>query len=149
MNNNRFRPKQLRKSLVRIAVTAAIVLIGVSVAINSKVKSFNAVYSVPSGWTRENVSWRAHLFARKAEGAVPDLSWRELWFMARVPGGFGLKWFVEQGYSLEGKIENPYNSNEDRQAGARIFRERCSVCHGKDGTGGACSAAESFETQPW
>ena len=53
------------------------------------------------------VSWRAHLFARKAEGDIPDLSWRELWFMTHVRGGFGLEDFVRQGFSLEGAVENP------------------------------------------
>jgi len=31
---------------------------------------------------------------------------------------------------------NPYVTSEDHQVGARIFRERCAVCHGNDGTGG-------------
>ena len=89
----------------------------------------------PNGWTWETVSWRAHLFARKAEGAVPDLSWRELWFMTRVRGGFGLEGFVRGGYSLQGALVNPYVTDNDHQSGARIFRERCAACHGNNGTG--------------
>ena len=89
----------------------------------------------PNGWAWETVSWRAHLFARKAEGAVPDLSWRELWFMTRVRGGFGLEGFVRGGYSLQGALVNPYVTDNDHQSGARIFRERCAACHGNNGTG--------------
>ena len=89
----------------------------------------------PNGWAWETVSWRAHLFARKAEGAVPDLSWRELWFMTHVRGGFGLEGFVRGGYSLEFALVNPYVTNDDHQSGARIFRERCAACHGNNGTG--------------
>jgi alcohol dehydrogenase (cytochrome c) len=113
--------KQLRK---RLGIVAAVVVIGVTVW-----------YSVPDAWKWERVLWRARLFARKAEGDVPDLSWRELWFMS-VRSGFGLAGFVQQSYSLEGSVVNPYVTSEDQQSGARIFRERCAACHGNDGTGG-------------
>ena len=132
-NYYRSRAKQLRKSLAGIA---AVVVIGVTIGATFNLKSRDSVYSVPNGWTWKAVSWRAHLFARKAEGDLPDLSWRELWFMTRVQGGFGLEGFVKQGFSLEGTVANPYVTSDDHQSGARIFRERCSVCHGKDGTGG-------------
>jgi alcohol dehydrogenase (cytochrome c) len=124
---NRSRAKRPRRFLIGIAGVVAISL------------GFAAVFtltSLPTGWTWEKVSWRAHLFARKAEGDVPDLSWRELWFMTRARGGFGLESFVRQGYSLEGTVVNPYVTRDDHQTGARIFRERCAVCHGKDGVGG-------------
>src|ERR1700733_13923098 len=94
VNNDRSKPKHLRKSFTRIAAVVTIILIGVSAATYFKVKSLNTVYSATNGWTSENVSWRAHLFARKARGNVSDLSWRELWFMIRTPGGFRLKAFV-------------------------------------------------------
>jgi alcohol dehydrogenase (cytochrome c) len=80
------------------------------------------------------------LFARKAEGDVPDLSWRELWFMAHVRGGFGLENFVHLGFSLEGTVISPYVTPDDYQAGKQIFRERCSVCHGNEATGGLAPA---------
>jgi alcohol dehydrogenase (cytochrome c) len=82
------------------------------------------------------VSWRVHLFWHKAEGDIPDFSWRELGFMAHARGGFGLENFVRQGLSLDGAVVNPYITSQDHQSGARIFRERCAACHGKDGTGG-------------
>ena len=141
-NYYRSRAKQLRKSLAGIA---AVVVIGITVGATFNLKSRDSVYSVPNGWTWKAVSWRAHLFARKAEGDLPDLSWRELWFMTHARGGFGLEGFVRQGYSLEGTVANPYVTRDDEQSGARIFRERCAVCHGERWNRGPCPAAESFE----
>jgi alcohol dehydrogenase (cytochrome c) len=114
----------LKQSRKLLAAVVAVVVIGAAAGATWK---FSAIPSL---------SWRAHLFARKAEGGLPDLSWRELWFMTRVRGGFGLENFVTRGYSLEGALANPYVTNDDHQTGARIFHEHCSVCHGNDGTGG-------------
>jgi len=132
--------KQPRKSPARRAALVTVVLIGLMVATSFILKSHNSRFFVPNGWSWERVSWRAHLFARKAEGDVPDFSWRELWFIAHVRGGFGLENFVNQGLSLEGAAKNPYVSLDDYQAGKRIFRERCSVCHGNEATGGLAPA---------
>jgi len=93
--------KQPRKSLARLAALVTVALIGLVVAGSLISKSLNSRYFVPDGWTWERVSWRAHLFARKAEGDLPDLSWRELWFMTHVRGGFGLKGLFSFGASLE------------------------------------------------
>jgi alcohol dehydrogenase (cytochrome c) len=129
-NHYRSRTKQPRKGLM-IVVAA----IGVGIAVGAIFIS-KTINSLPTGWTWEMVSWRAQLFARKAEGDVPGLSWRELWFMTHARGGFGLEGFVRQGFSLEGTISDPFVTSDDHQNGARIFRERCAVCHGNDGTGG-------------
>lgn len=94
----------------------------------------------PTGWSWEAVSWRAHLIARKAEGDVPDFSWRELWFMTHVRGGFSLQNFTDLGYSLEGAVFNPYVTPDDYEVGKRVFRERCAVCHGSEASGGAAPA---------
>ena len=119
-----------RKRLVGLVALAAIILIGAAVAGAFVLKS------LPSGWTWEMVSWRAQLFMRKAEGKIPDLSWRELWFMTHVHGGFGLEGFVTQGFSLDGAVVNPYLTSDDHQSGARIFQKRCVLCHGNNGIGG-------------
>jgi len=132
--------KQPRKSLVRLAALITVILLGLVVATSFILKSLNSRYFVPNGWTWKAVSWRAHLFARKAEGDVPDFSWRELWFMAHARGGFGLENFVHLGFSLEGTVVNPYATPDDYQAGKRIFRERCAVCHGNEATGGLAPA---------
>jgi alcohol dehydrogenase (cytochrome c) len=122
-----------RKRLgVVLAVLVVLLLIGVAVTLKSR----SSQYSVPNGWTWKTVTWRARLFARKAEGDIPDLSWRELWFMTHVHGGFGLEDFVSRGLSLPGTVANPYVTRDDHQSGAQIFRQRCAVCHGNNGTGG-------------
>jgi alcohol dehydrogenase (cytochrome c) len=130
-NHDRPKAKHFR---TRLAVVAAVIVIGVLAGAIFVWRLLNSSASGPNGW--ERVSWRAHLFAGKAEGDIPDLSWRELWFMTHVHGGFNLQDFVRQGYSLEGALVNPYTMSEDYQAGAQIFRERCAACHGSDGTGG-------------
>lgn len=81
------------------------------------------------------LSWRAQLFLKKATGDVPELSWAELWQMARRQGGFSLESMFTNGSSLEGAIANPFIKTEDLESGQRIFREHCAVCHGADGMG--------------
>src|SRR6266849_4319394 len=97
-------------------------------------------HSLPTGWTWKATLWRAHLFARKAEGDLPDLSWRELWFMARVRGGFALDGFVSQGLSVEGAVKNAFDTPDDYRNGEQIFRDRCAMCHGKEASGGLAVA---------
>jgi alcohol dehydrogenase (cytochrome c) len=128
-NHYRSRAKQPPK---RFAAVAAVVVIGITAGATFMLTR----YYVPNRWSSDSVAWRARLFARKAEGNLPELSWRELWFMTRAQGGFGLGGFVRQAYSLEGTIVSPYSTRDDYQSGARIFRERCAVCHGHNGTGG-------------
>lgn len=99
-----------------------------------------SMVSGTSGWTWDKVLWRAKLFARKAEGDVPDLSWRELWFMTHVRGGFALEVFVTEGSSLDGAVMNPYSTHDDNETGRKIFRGRCAVCHGSEATGGLAPA---------
>src|SRR6266446_4132499 len=83
----------------------------------------------------QKVSWRVHLFARKATGDLPELSWNDLWQMSRHEGGFGLDGMARVGLSLDGSVHNPYVTEDDHRAGARIFGERCATCHGGNGTG--------------
>src|SRR5713101_8258763 len=98
--------KQPRKSLALRATLVTAVLIGLGVAAYFKLESLASPYFLSNGRTWKAVSWRAHLFARKAEGDVPDFSWREIWFMVRARGGFGLEGFVNLGFSLEGTVVN-------------------------------------------
>jgi alcohol dehydrogenase (cytochrome c) len=121
-----------RCGMLLLAASAAVVVTGVTLLAESR----SSLFTLPNEWTWKAVSWRAHVFERKAEGDIPDLSWRELWFMLHARGGFGLESFVKEGFSLEGALANPYFTSDDHESGALIFRERCVVCHGKDGTGG-------------
>jgi hypothetical protein len=76
---------------------------------------------------------RARLYLQKAQGGVPELSWSELRELTFPGRGV----HCTEGISLEASIHFSSNaSEEDRSAGARIFRERCTGCHGVDGSGG-------------
>ncbi len=77
---------------------------------------------------------RARLYLQSALGGVPELSMTELWEMTRPGRGFN----CTEGNSLEASIQySSIASEDDRKAGARIFRERCTGCHGADGSGGS------------
>jgi alcohol dehydrogenase (cytochrome c) len=79
------------------------------------------------------VSCRARLYLQKAQGGIPELSWAELWELT-LPGR---AFRCAEGKSLEASLQySTYASEENRSAGARIFRERCTGCHGVDGSGG-------------
>ena len=82
------------------------------------------------------LSCRAQLYLQKAEGDVSGISITELWEMTLPGVGF----HCTDGTSLEASVRfSTVASEDDRKAGERIFHERCSVCHGGDGSGGVPS----------
>jgi alcohol dehydrogenase (cytochrome c) len=117
-----------------LAVGALILAIGVTAAATFSWRSLKASGSLPSEQISEKVWWRARLFARKATGGVPDLTWADLWQMTRLRGGFNLADFV-RGVSANGSVVNPYTTAADYEAGARIFGQRCAMCHRSEGMG--------------
>jgi alcohol dehydrogenase (cytochrome c) len=127
------------KIIQRIAtwatVVALIVAIGAMLVRPSSWESLPGIDSLISGVRMRAVVWRVQLFAQKATGRVPDLSWSELWQMTRTPGGYGLGAVVTEGRSLEAAVVNPHKNEVDLRVGGRLFAERCSVCHGSDGSG--------------
>jgi alcohol dehydrogenase (cytochrome c) len=79
------------------------------------------------------ISCRAQLYVQKAQHEIPELSWSELWGLTRPASGFR----CAEGRSFEAAFQYSSIANEDDlKAGARIFHERCSRCHGNDGSGG-------------
>ncbi|HEY6945967.1 MAG TPA: PQQ-binding-like beta-propeller repeat protein [Candidatus Acidoferrum sp.] len=130
----RSRTKLPRKLLAVAALAVIVTLVAGAIFV------FKSLVGGANGLTWNKVLWRARLFARKAEGDIPDLSWRELWFMTHVHGGFALENFVTTGSSLDGSLMNSFNTPNDYQAGKQIFREHCSVCHGNEATGGLAPA---------
>src|SRR5208282_731533 len=79
------------------------------------------------------VSCRAGLYLQRAKGEASGVSWTELWGLTLPGRGF----HCTAGSSLEASIQySSIASEDDRKAGARIFRERCTGCHGTDGSGG-------------
>jgi alcohol dehydrogenase (cytochrome c) len=81
-------------------------------------------------WT--SISCRAQLYFQKAQGKVPELSWSELW---RLSSQRGLGFVCAEGRPV--LQFSSVASAEDRRLGAGIFHERCSGCHGTDGSGGS------------
>jgi alcohol dehydrogenase (cytochrome c) len=79
------------------------------------------------------LSCRAQLYLQKAEFELPELSWAELWGLSLPGRGFNCAF----GGGLVASVQFSSNASEDdRKVGARVFRERCSTCHGADGSGG-------------
>jgi alcohol dehydrogenase (cytochrome c) len=75
---------------------------------------------------------RAQFYAQKAKGQVSDVSWAELLRLTVLGRGY----HCIEGSSLESSIQFSTDASEDdRKEGARIFRGRCSACHGVDGSG--------------
>jgi alcohol dehydrogenase (cytochrome c) len=88
-------------------------------------------YSTGKIWSA--VSCRAQLYLQKAHGQIPELSWTDLWQMTRLSRGF----HCIVGSSLAADLQySSVASQGDRNEGAHIFRERCTGCHGTNGSGG-------------
>jgi alcohol dehydrogenase (cytochrome c) len=128
---------KLKKTVT--AILAGVIVLG---AIGTSVLYWALEYRKaivdPGGASSEEiwnaVSCRARVFLQSALGGVPELSTAELWELTRPGRGFQ----CTEGGSLHGSIGySPTASEEDRRAGARIFRERCIGCHGAGGSGGS------------
>ena len=119
-----------------IGGVAAVVLIGaVGAASYWRLEAAESIAN-PEGKSNAQiwsaVSCRAQLYEQKAKGEVPDMSWMELFRLTLLGRGY----HCIQGNSLESSIQfSAEASDADRKEGARIFHERCSACHGVDGSG--------------
>jgi alcohol dehydrogenase (cytochrome c) len=129
------RAQNARKQLVRwIGVVTVFAIVGSAAAtLYGRAAMRNYGWSADAAWRKS--LWRTQLFALKAKGDVPTLSWRELWDMSWHRGGFGMERVPREGISLDGSVHNPYISKEDNEAGAKIFHQYCAPCHGGDGSG--------------
>lgn len=127
-HRNRWRE---RRRAARVALVLAVVVTGATVAGAFHWRSL----SKTSRQISDKITWRLRLFARKANGGIPELSWSELWQMAGHRRGFGLE-NVARGLSADEGVTNPYDTAADHQAASRIFSVRCAMCHGNDGAGG-------------
>lgn len=124
------RRRKITRVAAGVTLVVTIIVIGATVT-----RRFSRANQLTSAQLREAVVWRAELFARKARGGIPELSWAELWQMARQRRAFGLRDFLD-GVTLNGAIVNSYDSDDDHQIASRIFSVRCAPCHGDDGEGG-------------
>jgi alcohol dehydrogenase (cytochrome c) len=128
----------MRVKRLTIISLAAVVLVGAVGATLfyrrlESAKSTANLEDVPSENIWSALSCRAGEYLRKAKGEVPEVSWTELWGLTQPGRGFN----CSEGGGLVASIRFSTNASEDdRKAGARIFHERCSACHGADGSGG-------------
>ena len=124
------------KKLAILSLVALIVIgtIGAA-ALYWRLESSKSIVN-PEGRSNEEVwsavSCRAQLYLQKAKGEVSEVSWAELWGLTLPGRGY----HCTEGSSLESSLQFSAEASEgDREEGARIFHERCSVCHGVDGSG--------------
>lgn len=124
-----------RLTIISVAVVVLVGAVGATVFYwrLESAKSTANLESAPSENVWSALSCRAGEYLQKAEGEVPELSWTELWGLTLPGRGFN----CSEGGGLVASIRFTTNASEDdRKAGARIFHERCSTCHGADGSGG-------------
>lgn len=125
------------KKLAMRGVAAAILLGVIGVAsfywLEGSVRSTPNLYDDSSAHVWSALLCRAPLYLQKAKEELPGLSWGELWGLTRPGRGF----VCTEGSSLESSVQYSVTASEDdRKAGAGIFHERCSACHGVNGSGG-------------
>ena len=126
---------KFRKTGIRIL--AAVLLIGLIGALALYWGLASGESIVNQGRWREGI-WnavicRAPLYLQKAKFELSELSWSELWGLTLPGRGFD----CSEGGGLNASIRfTTVASEDDRKSGARVFRERCSACHGIDGSGG-------------
>jgi alcohol dehydrogenase (cytochrome c) len=94
-------------------------------------------FTQPSAHSTEKIwnafSCRAGLYLKKARGEFPGVSWTDLWLMTRLSPGF----YCVEGSSLAADLRySSVASEDDSKAGAQIFHQRCTACHGGDASGG-------------
>lgn len=87
------------------------------------------------GFALDATRWRLFLIGKKLRGEVKEVSWGEMLRMIGPSSHYYLRPIVSEGRSVNSAIQNPFASTADRDEGAKIFRARCSPCHGQDGIG--------------
>lgn len=87
------------------------------------------------GFVFDASRWRLLLIGKKARGEVKEVSWGEMLRMVGPSSRYYLRPIISEGRSVNSAIQNPFTEPSDRDEGARLFRARCSPCHGQDGVG--------------
>lgn len=83
----------------------------------------------------DTTRWRMLLIGKKLRGEVKEVSWGEMLRMIGPSSRYYLRPIVSEGRSVNSAIQNPFSEPSDRDEGAKLFRARCSPCHGQDGVG--------------
>jgi alcohol dehydrogenase (cytochrome c) len=87
------------------------------------------------GFVFDASRWRLLLIGKKLRGEVKEVAWGEMLRMIGPSSRYYLRPIVSEGRSVNSAIQNPFADPSDRDEGARLFRARCSPCHGQDGIG--------------
>lgn len=93
------------------------------------------VVATAVGLAVDATRWRLFLIGRKLRGDVREVTWGELLRMIGPGSHYYLRPVISEGRSVNGAIQNPFNAAGDAEEGGKIFRARCSPCHGQDGVG--------------
>jgi alcohol dehydrogenase (cytochrome c) len=126
---------KIKKLAILSLVTLIVIATLGAAALYWRLESSKSIVN-PEGKSNEEI-WsavfcRAQLYLQKAKGEVSEVSWAELWGLTLPGRGY----HCTEGSSLESSLQFSAEASEDnREEGARIFHERCSVCHGVDGSG--------------
>lgn len=129
----------IRKLTFATSASVALVCMLCARALIWRADYWKAAPGLQSRWNDkvwEPLTCRARLYIRKAEGGASDLSqlsWTELWGLT----GPGIRFHCDEASSLEASLlYSTHASEDDIRAGARIFHDRCTGCHGNDASGG-------------
>jgi len=82
-----------------------------------------------------SMRWREKIVFDKATGRLKNIGWSDITWMLRPGSGVSLERLAATRNPFE-SIESPRHSENDIDAGGRLFREHCSSCHGDSGRGG-------------
>lgn len=104
----------MRQKKIWTVASLAIVVLGV-------------LYLASGMATNPKIQWRTRLVELKLQGLLPHVGWAQ---MIKIMGP------MSGASNAESLIGNPYASTADVAKGNAIFREKCTGCHGLDGTGG-------------
>jgi alcohol dehydrogenase (cytochrome c) len=120
--------------LIHMSFATKVVLIIVGVLAFVCCTSVIFLLSVP------RYRWRLEIIQLKATGALPDITWKELWHLNRHGDPFNLKELVKNPNPYIA-ISDPFNSHEDLSQAETLFQANCSICHGAGGVGGGAGPA--------
>jgi alcohol dehydrogenase (cytochrome c) len=133
---HRVAPARIRKRPFAIGVLAIVVgAIGIAIYYHQSEYRTSLAHIESASYAKlwRALSCRTQLYLQKARGGVSELSWADLWGLTLPGTGF----HCPEGSSLQASFNfSAIASDDDRRLGARVFRERCTGCHGIDGSGG-------------
>jgi alcohol dehydrogenase (cytochrome c) len=93
-----------------------------------------------AAYAAEGLRWRIQVVALRAAGSIPDISWGDLAYMIKPGSGYYLAPLVRNRSPYQ-TILSPLGGKEAQAEGAKLFLQRCAVCHGADGAGDEAAPA--------